>query len=253
MKIKNIIRDIKQLYITMHGVFLLFRKNYDLAIMYFQKAAIICPCSSTYNNLGAVYILKQDYDKGIYYLIHSLKYNPFYEIARENLSRAKLLYNLMKRSQLKSDDYKYHLNKSLSYFCFNDYKRTLIELAQAIKLEPKNNEAYIIRSIVYLQKNNFEQALVNANIAIKLDSKDFLAYFNQGLVYEEKSDFIESIFSYTKTIELQPDFDLAYFNRGMVYSKLNDKEKLKKDLQKVLEISKDVKLREVVEKALKRL
>jgi tetratricopeptide (TPR) repeat protein len=74
----------------------------------------------------------------------------------------------------------------------------------AIKLNPKYDDAYNNRGVAYGKKGLYNEAIEDYTKAIELNPKDADAYNNRGLAYKKKGLHSEAIENYTKAIKINP-------------------------------------------------
>ena len=102
--------------------------------------------------------------------------------------------------------------------------KTIEELSQTIKQQPKNAVIYNNRGTAYhslgqhqLAVNDYDKA-----VALKKDYAD--AYNNRGVAYYSLGKYDKAIEDFNKAISLKQNFGDAYANRGLLYLKLNKKD-----------------------------
>ena len=63
---------------------------------------------------------------------------------------------------------------------------------------------YNDRGLVSYQNGEYDKAIIDLNEAIRLDPQAATAYFNRGLVWHEKGEFDREIDDYNEAIRLNP-------------------------------------------------
>lgn len=100
-------------------------------------------------------------------------------------------------------------------------EKAIADWEQAIRLEPDDIRANITRSCIFRNKGNYTRALVEADAGVTLNPKDSDAYFQRGNVKRCLKDWDGAIDDYSRAIKLNPKNALLYFvNRALT---LNDK------------------------------
>jgi len=84
----------------------------------------------------------------------------------------------------------------------------------------KEAEAYYLRAVSYMQKNKPQEALLNLQEAIKLNPKDPRFYDAMGQIYFSDESFGKSEDAYKKAIEVDPAYTDARHNLGVLYNYL---------------------------------
>jgi Tfp pilus assembly protein PilF len=96
-----------------------------------------------------------------------------------------------------------------------DYQGALIDLNQAISLDPNYVSAYALRGAARVQLNDVAEATADLNKAITLDPKSAFAYTMRSVLRSQKlNDFQGALADLNKAISLDPKFALAYFSRA---------------------------------------
>ncbi|MDR3491305.1 MAG: tetratricopeptide repeat protein [Gammaproteobacteria bacterium] len=98
-------------------------------------------------------------------------------------------------------------------------KKSIENLNEAIKLNPKNVINFMDLGDIYFRTNKFENALVTYKKAIELNPKSQLIYMCLASFYTKLNKFDDAIETYNKILELNCDFSFsAYKALGFVYS-----------------------------------
>ncbi len=151
-----------------------------------------------------------------------------------------------------------HLKKAKALLHAGDYEAATTEYRQALKLDPKLQEARQtlarIEAGAALREKNFSAAeeakkrgehRLAVRFYTKLLESDalagaryplFVTYYNRGNSYLAQRDAIAAIKDYDKAIELNPEYVSSYYNRGSAYSMLGKLESGIADYSKVIEL-----------------
>lgn len=180
-----------------------------------------------YSNRGTLYLNTGNYDQAISDFNQALKLIPAAHDASHSI-RASSQLGFLKLSDSgvpianfffsELSDYGVYVNRSLAYFAKKDFDHALVDLNQAIKLQPNFAFAYFNRAAVYISQQNYNYALADLNQAIKIQPDFALAYLKRGGVYYiSKGDFERALADLNQAIKLQPISALLYGMRGEIY------------------------------------
>jgi tetratricopeptide (TPR) repeat protein len=102
-------------------------------------------------------------------------------------------------------------------------QQAIQELSNAIKINPKYEQAYFIRAIVYRQVRDFRKSLSDYNTGLLLNPKSLLGYFNRAALRGyDLNDLQGALVDYNQTIVINPAYFEAYVNRAILKEKLSD-------------------------------
>ena len=130
-------------------------------------------------------------------------------------------------------------NRGIAYWEKGDLDRAIVDLNEAIELNPDDANAYNNRGNIYHNKGDLDRAIADFNNAIELNPDDANAYYNCGNAYHSKADYVSAIEAFTKAIERNPNFAEAYTNRGIAYHKKGDYDRGIENHNKALQIKPD--------------
>jgi tetratricopeptide (TPR) repeat protein len=99
-------------------------------------------------------------------------------------------------------------------------ERALIDFETAIKLDPRFAAAYVDRGAAYRLDGKLDSALGDLDEAIRLDPDNPHAYEVRGAVYRDKGDFGRAIVDYSEAIHHDLQARFAYLARGQAYQSL---------------------------------
>ena len=101
----------------------------------------------------------------------------------------------------------------------NYYNRAIMEINEAIKLNPDFAEAYLARGMVYYNQGDYARAIEDLTHAIQLDSDNSEAYINRGEVYSTQEDYVRAAEDFRRAMQLDPN------NRQVLqlYQRIRDK------------------------------
>ncbi len=190
-----------------------FQEDYDCAGKDFTAAKERDPdYSGTYNNEGAVWIARQDFQKAVAALDQAIELNP--SLAKAFLNRGKA-----------------HSNLANNDTAIADFTRA-IELARAYGLESVLRDAYYERATLYLNNRDGEKAERDFGETLYLSPLNATAYLGRGqalLLGKGKSSYTRAIYYFEMAIDLytrkarqerkpaSAEKAVAYSNMGQAY------------------------------------
>jgi tetratricopeptide (TPR) repeat protein len=118
-----------------------------------------------------------------------------------------------------------------------DLTGALVDFDKAIELNPNHSTAYSNRSLVKMAKGNWDGALADCNKAIELNPNLASAYNNRAEVKRTKGQFDSALVDYDRAVELKPDSDQIYNNRGEGKRAKGDLDGAMADFNKALELN----------------
>ncbi|AFM02779.1 tetratricopeptide repeat protein [Bernardetia litoralis DSM 6794] len=101
--------------------------------------------------------------------------------------------------------YKYYI-KSFGALWLDEeeeYEELISELKEKLKLE-KNSNGYNNLGLAQLEMGYREESLINLNQAIKLNPSNSIAYYNRAELNKKLKKNVEAEIDYSKAIELEP-------------------------------------------------
>jgi len=121
-----------------------------------------------YNNRGAIYVAKGQYDQAISDFNKALEIDPNYLFA----------YN----------------NRGTAYMNKDQYDQAISDFNKVLEIEPRyaGGAAYYGRAMVYEKKDQYDQAISDFNKAIEIDPKNASAYYRRGRCYYFKKEYNKS-------------------------------------------------------------
>ncbi len=115
-----------------------------------------------------------------------------------------------------------------------DWNGALAYYKISMELDPGNPTHHIKRSIVYRNKGNIKKALLDIEEAIRLNPKIAIAYFNRGILRNDLDDIDGAITDFTKCIKLMPNYLTAYYKRGLAHERQSNYKKALHDYNIIL-------------------
>jgi tetratricopeptide (TPR) repeat protein len=149
-------RDLARQYMY-RGVELSLKKDYDLALADYSEAVRIDKkYSDAFYNRCAVYNLKEDYERALADCSQAIKFGPSPN-ATAATGDARLA-----NDHARSD---YYSERGFAYLKKNDYDRAIMDLDNAIRLNPDNGRALKNRGLVYQAKGDTARANADLEMA----------------------------------------------------------------------------------------
>jgi len=116
--------------------------------------------------------------------------------------------------------------------------RTIIELDQAISINPKFAQAYILRGDTYAHLSQFPQAFDDYGQAIKLKSPEVaIALTHRGNLHFKLGNKPAAIADFNQALKLDPKLAEAYSSRGLAKFHASDEQGALKDYNQAIAIN----------------
>ena len=205
--------------------------------------------AAIYNNRGAVYKSKGEYDRAILEYNKAIKIDPGSTNAYNNRGNAyqdkseydRAIRDYTKAIEIDPKDAIAYTGRGNVFDAKGEHDRAIEDHTKAIQFDPKFVEAYNNRGITYADKGEFDRAILDLTKAIEIDPNYAIAYTNRGNTFYDKGDYDHAIADHTKAIDIIPRFAEAYNNRGVTYADKGEFDRAILDFTKVIEINpKDV-------------
>lgn len=167
-------------------------QEFDFAYSIYLKVLNLGhPSVTALANLGAIAVMKADYDNAIKFLEKAITKDKNYLDAWINLGIA-----LKAKNQLQD-----------AHACFN----------KAIEIDPNNAIIHNNIGITYKRLNNIEAAIFHYSKAAELDSNYFEAYFNLAIAYQAINNDKGALENYQNTLKINKNYKQAHNNLGLLY------------------------------------
>lgn len=129
-----------------------------------------------------------------------------------------------------------YFNSAEEKFQKGDFSGAIIDVDQAIRLNPQFAEAYSRRAGAKFNIGDYGGAVADADQAVRLNPHYAGAYNNRGIARKARGDLEGAIADYTQAIHLNTDYTDAYYNRGIAREKKGDLKGAMADYQQYLDL-----------------
>lgn len=99
----------------------------------------------------------------------------------------------------------------------SEHDRAILDLSEAIRLQPRNASAYRERGIVYRNKGDLDRSIADLTEAIRINPRFAVAYNSRGLTYRAKRDLDSALADFSEAIRIDPKAVAARNNRAWLY------------------------------------
>jgi tetratricopeptide (TPR) repeat protein len=130
-------------------------------------------------------------------------------------------------------------NRGVAYADLNQYKNSIADYDQAIKIDPKNSEAYNNKGVALAYLKEYNEAIDNYNKAIETRKNYAEAYYNRGNAFISLNDPDKAIQDYNKAVQFSPRHSGALNNRGLAKRMVKDLEGALEDFNTVIKFYPD--------------
>jgi tetratricopeptide (TPR) repeat protein len=133
------------------------------------------------------------------------------------------------------------VTRSSEKYDSGDHAGALVDVEQAIKLEPERAAAYFMRGIIRRTNKDAKGAFADFDQVVQLDPKWADAYNSRGAARMADNDSVcmkpETFADFEQAIKVKPDFAAAYYNRGQCRFYKGDKAGAIKDLDQAIKLN----------------
>ena len=197
------------------------RKNYDQAILEFQKAVEIDPnFTGAHLYLGKTYFQLGNLEEAEKETREVLEVNRNYEHAKE------LLKEIKQKHKEQGDDYRKQ----------KVYEKALKSYQHAIRIDDKYKEAYHNLGFLYRVMKEYHKAIQTYEKAIEIDKWSHVTYSNLSFVYRKIGDPDKAVDSLKHAIKIKPDYQRAYHNLADTYFEMKKLQDASNTILKALEL-----------------
>jgi len=178
-----------------------------------------------YNNLGYLFLQRNQADLAIPYFKRTLQFNPDYIEARNNLGDA-----LMRSGRLdeameqfreavriapNSTDSRYNLGNALLQQGRLD--GAMEQFNRVLEIEPEHARACNNLGVALMRSGRLDEAGLKFQKALEINPAYAEAHYNLGCIFDSQSQLDEAIEHYQDAIQIKPDYAEAHYGLGVVF------------------------------------
>ena len=231
-----------------------------------KKVLLIClsvmllmACSSSEDKLfrkAQILTDKGQFEKAIQTYSTIIKKNPqhypayvsrglLYERVKvKDAAQAKKNKQLAERDYIKAVSLNYQRpeifnNLAALYIDQGKYSEAILQLNQALLLQPDYVMALLNRAVAYSQQGNLSRALLDFSQVEALDKHFPLLYLNRGLAFFDAGYYASAVEEYTELSFLEPNNPRAYLERGRAFVKMGYFQNAIEDFHKAISLRQD--------------
>ena len=206
------------------GNILVARKQWDAAIVQFQKALAVNPSlANAHDGLGNALQGKELWDAAIaeYHIAIDLD-PPQSANARNGLGNALMrkrqwdeaIVQFKEAIRLEPEFAEAHNDLGLALHEKQQWDEAIAEYRLALKLRPRYANAHHNLGLTLASKKQWDEAITENRLALNIDPGDAIAHNNLGLALHAKKQWDEAIAEYQKAIQLDPRNSKFHNNLG---------------------------------------
>jgi tetratricopeptide (TPR) repeat protein len=208
------------------------KRDYDHAIEDYNQAIRLNPNNAAgYLGRGASLTFKKDYDHAIDDLSHAIQLSPNYAPAYFDRGGA---YDDRGVAYDENQDYDH---------ATQDYNQAIQDYNDAIRLKTSYASAFFRRGVAYDRlgieqdsKDDYDRAIQELNEAIRLSPTDAIIYNYRGLAEDHEGDYARAIQNLSEAIRLNPKYSNAYLGSGVTYIHTGDLDRAIQDLNEAIRL-----------------
>ena len=128
-------------------------------------------------------------------------------------------------------------NRGAAYNDLASYDKAIVDLTEAIRLNPKNANAYSNRSYSHFRRHDYGLARSDIDACLQHNPKFAPGYTNRGRIAEALQKYDQALADYTEALQVSPAYLNAYALRANVYAARGKTDLALADYRKVLELT----------------
>ncbi len=223
-----------------------FKKNILLTLLFLELSLTTFAQINTDNviSVGRNALYRKDYFIAISYFNKVIRIKPY--LAEPYYLRAYAKYSLDDFKGAEKDmDKAIDINPFISdFYSFradiltrqNNLDKALKDYQSGLNIDPENIAIYFKRGIAYLQNKKYAESVRDYNSVIKLDNSQYGAFINRAIAKLNLKDTIGSIKDVNEAIEINPIASEPYRFSAVIYYEINDFENAYKRINKAIEL-----------------
>lgn len=135
----------------------------------------------------------------------------------------------------KYTSYGYAQRAMITFMLEQDKAKSVADMDQAIKIDPKILSYYINRAVMRYHIDDLRGSMADYNHVVEVEPTNTLALFNRALLRMQVGEYNDAIDDFTQLLKVRPNDIFAIYNRAMLYDKLSMYRKAVKDYTRVIE------------------
>ena len=128
----------------------------------------------------------------------------------------------------------YYLTRATVDVAASHLDQALSDIASAVARKPDHAGAYSMRAGIQIERGEFDEAIASAEQAIRFQPHHAGAFNNRGLAHLRKGEMQAAIADFSQALEFVPQHADALTNRGVAYQSLGQLDKALADWTQVL-------------------
>jgi len=98
-----------------------------------------------------------------------------------------------------------HFKKGIDLANSGKYDEAVLELKQALALEPKSYKCHLNLGLVYANQKRYDEAMKAIETAISINPDKVMDHYVLALLYERKKEKDKAVAEWEKVLKLKPD------------------------------------------------
>ncbi len=127
--------------------------------------------------------------------------------------------------------------RAVGYNKKGDYNRVILDITEALKLQPDQTAMHNLRGSAYYDKGEYDIAIADFSDAIRLDPPSSTVFHNRGNAYRGKRDYRHALADYSDAIRLEPQSALSFQNCGAVKQAMGDLDGALEDINAAIRLN----------------
>ena len=127
--------------------------------------------------------------------------------------------------------------RAVGYNKKGDYNRVILDVTEALKLQPDQTAMYNLRGSAYYDKGEYDIAIADFSDAIRLGPPSSTVFHNRGNAYRSKRDYPRALADYSEAIRLEPQSAFSFQNRGAVKQAMGDLDGALEDINAAIRLN----------------
>ncbi len=131
--------------------------------------------------------------------------------------------------------YNAYMNRAQYYLETGDTIQAIADIDKAISIDKYMSSAYAQRAIVkVLYRADYDSALIDMNEALRLEPKEVSYYFNRARIKYHQDDLMGAMEDYDYILQLDPHNTMTHYNRGLLRMQVGERNKAISDFSEVI-------------------